>query len=144
VIEIPAGGELRGSEKWSVGPSFVLLAQPPGWTVGVLANNVWSIGGDADRPDVNRGLLQYFLVRQLGNGWYVNSAPILTVNWEAEEGQRWVVPFGLGAGKVMFFGRLPINAQVGAYFNAVKPDLGHDWQLRVQVQALFPASLLGM
>jgi hypothetical protein len=138
IIEFPTGGANRGSEKWSVGPSAVLLSQTGPWTLGVLANNVFSIGGAQDRADVNRGLLQYFIVRQLGDGWYVNSAPILTVNWKADE-DKWIVPFGAGAGKLVFVGRLPINTQVGAYFNAVKPDIGPDWQLRIQVQTLLPA-----
>lgn len=141
VIDIPSGGNLRGSKKWSLGPSMVVLAQPGDWTVGVLMNNVWSFAGSSDRPDVNKGLLQYFIVRQLGNGWYVNTAPILTVNWKAESGQKWVVPFGAGVGKVAFLGGLPVNTQVGAYFNAVKPDIGPGWQLRVQVQFLLPTSI---
>jgi hypothetical protein len=36
-----------------------------------------------------------------------------------------------------------VNVQVGAYVNAVKPDSGPDWQLRVQFQALLPTSLFG-
>jgi len=137
VIEVPTGGAQRGSEKWSVGPSLIVLSQEGPWTLGVLANNVFSIAGEDTRSDVNRGLLQYFIVRQLGQGWYVNSAPIITVNWEAEQ-DGWIVPFGAGVGKLVFLGKLPVNTQVGAYYNAVKPDFGPDWQLRVQVQTLFP------
>jgi hypothetical protein len=137
IVEFPTGGASRGTEKWSVGPSAVLLTQSGPWTLGVLANNVFSIGGEEARSDVNRGLLQYFIVRQLGDGWYVNSAPILTVNWEATT-DKWIVPFGAGAGKLVFLGQLPINAQIGAYFNAVKPDVGPDWQFRVQLQTLLP------
>lgn len=142
VIDIPTGGELRGSKKWSAGPSLVILAQPGGWTVGLLANNVWSFAGDSERESVNRGLFQYFLVKQLGDGWYVNTAPILTVNWKADSGQRWIVPFGAGVGKVARLGKLPVNTQIGAFYNAVKPDIGPDWQFRVQVQILFPASIV--
>jgi hypothetical protein len=91
---------------------------------------------------VNRGLFQYFLVKQLGDGWYVNTAPILTVNWKADSGQRWIVPFGAGVGKVARLGKLPVNTQIGAFYNAVKPDIGPDWQFRVQVQILFPASIV--
>jgi hypothetical protein len=138
VLEIPAGGEKRGTEKWGIGPSVVVLKQSKDWTLGLLANNVWSFAGDSNRDDVNKGLLQYFIVRQLGDGWYVNSAPIITVNWKAAEGQKWIVPFGLGAGRLVFVGKLPINTQAGAFYNAVKPDIGPDWQLRVQVQVLLP------
>jgi hypothetical protein len=138
VVEFPTGGEKRGTQKWSLGPSVVALAQPGAWTLGLLANNVWSVAGSSDRDDVSKGLIQYFIVRQLGNGWYVNSAPIITVNWNAEEDQKWVVPFGLGAGRLVFAGKLPVNTQVGAFYNVVKPDIGPDWQFRVQVQVLLP------
>lgn len=77
-------------------------------------------------------------MRQLGNGWCGNSTPIITVDWEADSDDRWIVPFGAGAGKVIFLGALPINGQVGAYYNAVKPDFGQDWQLRIQVHTFLP------
>ncbi len=138
VLEFPTGGSQRGSEKWSAGVSGVALTQPGGWTLGLLANNVWSYAGADDRAGVNKGLVQYFIVYQLGQGWYVNSAPIITVNWKADEGQRWKVPFGGGGGKLFFLGKLPINVQTQAYWYAVKPDVGPNWQWRVQVQTLFP------
>ena len=143
VLEVPSGGANRGSKKWSAGISGVALAQPGDWTLGVLANNVWSVAGDSDREAVNKGLLQYFIVYQLGQGWYVNSAPAITVNWKAANGQQWVVPVGAGGGKVIWFGKLPVNFQAQAYYNAVKPDLGADWTLRVQVQFLLPTNILG-
>jgi len=139
VVEFPTGGASRGSEKWSLGPSVVLLKQTGSWTLGILANNVWSIAGDEARASVNKGSLQYFIVRQLGNGWYVNSAPINTANWKAESGQKFLVPLGAGGGKLVFLGKLPINVQSQVYYNVVKPDIGPDWQLRVQLQVLLPA-----
>lgn len=141
VIEFPTGGEVRGSEKWSVGPSAVVLIQPGAWTFGALANNVWSLGGDDERDDVNRGLLQYFVVRQLGGGWYLNSAPIITVDWQADEEQRWIVPLGIGAGKVLRLMQLPLNVQAGYYYNVVKPDGGPSWQVRLQAQVLLPIGM---
>lgn len=139
VLEFPTGGELRGSQKWSAGVSGIALAQPGNWTLGVLANNVWSFAGDSAAAPVNKGLLQYFVVYQLGNGWYLNSAPVNTVNWEADAGQKWKVPVGAGGGKLVFLGKLPVNIQSQAYYYVVKPDIGPDWQFRVQVQFLLPA-----
>lgn len=138
VFQFPSGGSERGWEKWSAGISGVALAQPGDWTVGVLANNVWSFAGDADADEVNRGLIQYFIVRQLGNGWYANSAPIMIVDWTAPAGQKWTVPLGAGGGKLFFLGKLPLNVQSQAYYFVAKPDGGPDWQLRFQVQVLFP------
>jgi hypothetical protein len=39
VIEIPSGGEKRGTQKWSAEPSFVIPVQPGEWTFGALLNN---------------------------------------------------------------------------------------------------------
>jgi hypothetical protein len=62
----------------------------------------------------------------------------MTVNWEANSGQKWKVPFGAGGGKLMSLGKLPVNLQSQLYYYAVKPDLGPDWQFRVQVQFFLP------
>jgi len=142
-LEIPTGGEKRGSEKWSLGPSIVYLLQPGKWTFGILANNVWSFAGSSDREAVSKMLLNLFLVYQLGQGWYVNSAPIITADWKAPSGQQWIVPLGMGVGKLSFVGKLPLNAQIGAFYNVVKPDAGPDWQLRAQVQVLLPTKIIG-
>ena len=50
-----------GQGKFGLGPSIVLLTQPGHWTIGVLANNVWSVGGPQGRPRINQYLMQYFI-----------------------------------------------------------------------------------
>ncbi|WP_340112128.1 hypothetical protein [Maribellus mangrovi] len=143
VIEIPTGGEKRGSQKWSIGPSFVTLVQPGDWTFGVLINNSWSFAGKEEAADVNHMLLNLFIVRQLGDGWYVNSAPIITADWTASDGQKWIIPLGLGGGKLVFLGgKLPLNLQTQIYYNVVHPDFGPEWQWRFQLQILLPKSIL--
>jgi len=142
VFELPTGGSIKGTQKWSVGPSFVMLLQPGDWTIGALLNNVWSFAGDSDRGEVNHMLFNLFLVRQLGSGWYVNSAPIITADWTAESGNQWVVPLGFGGGKVLMLGgKLPLNVQTQMYYNVVRPDFGPEWQWRVQAQFLLPTSI---
>ena len=142
VIELPTGGSKRGSQKWSAGPSLVVMAQPGDWTLGVLINNAWSFAGNSDREEVNHMLLNAFVVRQLGGGWYVNSAPIVTADWTADSDDRWIVPLGGGGGKViMLGGKLPLNLQTQLYYNAVRPDFGPEWQWRAQAQLLLPASI---
>jgi hypothetical protein len=48
---LTATDELLGAGKWGGGPTGVLAWQGSGWTVGILANHIWSFGGDADRTD---------------------------------------------------------------------------------------------
>jgi len=137
ILAFPTGGEKRGSQKWSAGPSIVALTTPGSWVLGALWNNVWSYAGDDDACNVNQMLLQYF-VNYNFPGFYLTSAPIITANWEAEDGQQWTVPFGGGIGKLVKLGKLPANITGQYYYNAVTPDYGPDWSLRFQVQFLFP------
>ena len=142
VIEMPTGGSERGSQKWSAGPSFLALVQPGEWTFGALINNAWSFAGDSERDDVNHMLLNLFIVRQLGEGWYINSAPIITADWTVDQDDRWIVPIGAGGGKLLFLGgKLPLNIQTQVYYNVVRPDFGPEWQWRFQLQILLPKTI---
>jgi hypothetical protein len=141
VLQLPSGTNAMLTQgKWGLGPTFVVLAMPGHWVLGVLGNNVWSVGGQDDHEDVNQFLLQYFINYNLPKGWYLTSAPILTANWKAEAGEKWVVPFGGGAGRIFRVGKQPMNGQIGAYYNAEKPAGGPDWQLRIQLVLLFPTA----
>jgi hypothetical protein len=105
---------------------------------GALVNNVWSVAGKEDRSDINSFLLQYFINYNLPNGWYLSSAPIMTANWKADEGNKWLVPVGGGFGKVLRIGSQPMNAAVQAFYHVEKPEGGPGWGLRLQLQFLFP------
>ena len=138
-LGLPTGTDpYLGSEKWTAGPAIVLLVQPKGWTVGTIIQNTWSYAGADDRGDVNFFYSQIFAVKNLKKQWYINTAPIITANWEAPSGDQWTVPLGAGVGKLFKLGKLPINAQAGYYFNVEKPEGGPDSQLRVQATFLFP------
>jgi hypothetical protein len=134
-----ATDELLGSEKWSTGPAAVALTIQGPWVLGALMNNQWSFAGNNKRAKVNQMLLQPFVNYNLPDGWYLTSSPIITANWAGDRGgDVWTVPLGGGAGKLFRLGKLPINAQLAAYGNVAKPQFGPDWQLRFQIQFLFP------
>lgn len=105
-----------------------------------MVHNAWSFAGQSDRRDVNAGVFQYFINYNLPKAWYLTSAPIISVNWLAQEDDKWIVPFGGGAGKIFAIGKQKFNGQVSAYYNAVKPATpdGPDWALRFQLAFLFP------
>lgn len=133
-----ATDDVLGTEKLSMGPTFLILAQPGTWSIGALLQNTWSIAGADDRGDVNLLFSQLFVTKSLSNGWYVNTAPVITANWEADSDNQWTVPLGLGAGKLTRMGSTPVNIQIGAYRYVVSPDGGPDWQFRAQFVLLFP------
>lgn len=123
-----------GSGEFGIGPSLVVLTTINQWVAGIVTNNVWTFG-DAEE---NKFTFQYFVNYNLPKAWYVVSAPILTANWNAPSDSRWIVPFGAGTGKVTKLGKLPINVSAHMYYNAVKPDNYGHWQMRLQLQFLFP------
>jgi hypothetical protein len=129
---------ILGQGKFGIGPSVVVLVQPNKWTLGFLVNNVWSLAGNSNFPDVNQFLLQYFINYNLQKGWYLTWQPTLTANWKATNGGRWVVPMGGGVGRIMRLGTQPVNLTAQFYGNAVHPPGGSPWGMRLQIAFLFP------
>jgi hypothetical protein len=110
------------------------------WVAGVLANNVWSLGGTSGRAGTryNTFLTQPFVNYNFGEGWYVGSSPIITANWLTAGNNAWTLPVGADIGRVVKIGgKLPVNFLVGAYYNVARPEFGSTWQLRTQVTLIF-------
>jgi len=139
VLQVPsATDDQLGTEKWSAGAGAVALRMDGPWVYGALVNNIWSLTDDKHGGYYNNGLIQPFVNYNFKGGLYLTSAPILTVDWTADSDNRWTIPIGGGVGKIFHLGKLPVNTQLSAYYNAVTPDDGADWQIRAQVQLMFP------
>ena len=140
VVQAPTDTNGLGNKNWGLGPSFVVLRLAKGdpWVYGALVNNVWSLTSNQSGGAYNNGLIQPFLNYNFEGGLYLTTSPVLTVNWKADSGNQWTVPLGGGVGKIFHLGKLPVNAQIGAYYNVVKPDFAANWQIRAQVQLMFP------
>jgi len=127
-----------GQGKVSAGPGVVALTTPGHWVIGALANNVWSFAGSGSRPPVNQFLLQYFINYNMKGGWYVTTAPIITANWRASNGNDLTLPFGGGFGRIMKIGFQPTNLQVQFFGNAKYPAGTSPWGMRFQIALLYP------
>jgi len=141
VVQLPTNSNAQlGNKNWGLGASFVVLHLEHGdpWVYGALINNIWSLTSNKTGGSYSNGLIQPFLNYNFEGGLYLTSAPILTVEWKADSGNRWTVPIGGGVGKIFHLGKLPVNSQLSAYYNVVRPDFGANWQIRAQVQLMFP------
>jgi len=140
VIFKTATDDRMGQGKWTIGPTLVIASMMPDpWVNGVLVRNLWSFGGDSDRPKVNLFVLQPFVNYNFSGGWYLSSTPLIKADWEADRRDRWTVPLGGGIGKVLFRGeRHPINVRLQSFYFIEKPDSGPDWSLQVNFRMLFP------
>ncbi|MCK5691544.1 MAG: hypothetical protein KAI08_01815, partial [Bacteroidales bacterium] len=129
-----ASGAEFGSGEFGIGPSLVVLTMPGDFVIGAVVNNIRTFD---DRKE-NKFFLNYFVNYNFPS-WYLVSAPIVTANWNAADGQKWLVPFGGGVGKIVKLGgKLPVNLNAHVYYNAVKPDGIGDWQTRFQMVFMFP------
>lgn len=130
------------SGMYSAGIAGVVVRMDGPWVYGVLANQQWSYSGWGP-SEFNQTLIQPFANYNLPDHWYLTSGPIITANWaQASDYENvWTLPIGGGAGKLVHFGRLPVNLNLAAYYNLLTPENGPTWQIRFQVQFLFPAKM---
>jgi hypothetical protein len=136
VLLVPtATDDFLGSGKWGAGPTGVALVQKGEWTVGALANHVWSYAGEDDRPEVNSTYVQPFVSYSLGHGRSVSVNTETTYDWVSE---KWTVPVNLGFSQVMKIGEQPVSFQIGGKYYAEAPEGGPAWGLRTTITLLFP------
>ena len=65
--------------------------------------------------------------RVLTPGWYLEGSAVFLETW-----------LGGGVGRMVRFGKLPVDCKLAAYWNVEKPEGGPDWQMQFTVKFLFP------
>lgn len=139
VLSYPASNTLLGATKWGSGPSVAFLHEDTRpWVVGLVVYNIWTFGGATGNNATNQMLLNPIASYHFSDGWALSSSPSITANWIAN-GNKWTVPVGGGASKVMRIGELPIKLEVAAYYNAIRPTASQEpWQLQATLTFVFP------
>ncbi|WP_404926181.1 transporter [Mesorhizobium sp. ORM16] len=137
IFLLPTGTDpLLGAGKWGAGPTGVLLWQSSGWSLGILANHIWSFAGEADRPDFNQTYLQPFISYTTRNAWTFTVQMESTYNWKTSE---WLAPVNLMASKIVHFGEQRVSIVGGVRYWAGSPESGpHGFGARLGMTFLFP------
>jgi hypothetical protein len=141
VILLPtATNSATGMNEWGFGPSvaFVWQGSIP-WTVGFVANNVWSFGGPPHGSNTTTNLLLNPVVSyRFGDGWSLSTSPNITMTWASKSDKRWTVPAGAGIGKAFKIGTQPMTLKFETYYNVVRPeDHASVWAVQLTVSFLF-------
>jgi hypothetical protein len=104
---IPTGSDDElTADKWGLGPTVVLLQQKGPWTIGGLANHIWSVAGDDDRQDISSTFLQPFLAHT------TKSAVTYTLNTESTydwKNSDWAIPINAMVSKVLKIGEQRVS-----------------------------------
>ena len=138
ILSVPsATNDITRTGQWALGPTGVGLLMQGRWVVGVVANQLWRVGGDNFGSPISQFLVQPFINFNIPKGWSISTAPIITANWSSEN-DKWTVPLGFGVGKVTAIGRQPVSLGMQYYHNVEHPDLAGANQFRFFFSPLFP------
>jgi len=111
-----------GQGKWQAGAAAVAIHPMPGGTViGGLVTWQHSFAGDKDRPTAHTMTMQPLATIGIGGGYYVRSTPVLVFDFQND---RYLVPFGLGFGKVFKAGNAIANAFIEPQFSVYHKGSG--------------------
>jgi len=80
-----------------------------------------------------------------GDGWSIGYSGNILADWKAPAGDIWTVPLGVGLGKVVKLGRLPIKFQLSLQYMPVRPrNTGQEWDVQVQITPVIPKLIKGI
>ena len=133
-----ATDKLLGTEKFGLGPSILIMHQGKGLSVGFIANQVWSVAGNADREDFNQFYTQIFLSHSYKSGASLGANAEITQNWQGNTTLITINPSVGGVTRIgeqmVQFAFMPLIPVVGNH--EIKPD----WGIRAVVALVFPGS----
>lgn len=129
-----------GSEKFSVGPAAVGLYSSNKFTIGMLTQSWFSVAGDDDRKDVSKSTFQYFWFYNFTPQWGIGAAPIVSVNWNADDDDDKVAfPVGLGVTHTFKLGKYPARLFLEGQYYAIRRDsYGPEWNIRLALGVFLP------
>ena len=131
-----ATGQLSGIQQWGLGPTGVALVQRGPWTVGALANHLWSVANNGSNTNVNATFLQPFLTYTTPDAWTFSLNTESTYDWAADQ---WAVPLNLVVTKVTKVGNQLVSLGAGVRYWVDGPDSGPTGSAaRVVATLLFP------
>ncbi|HNW75141.1 MAG TPA: hypothetical protein PKN44_16040 [Bacteroidales bacterium] len=139
MISFPTGAPYElCSGKWTAGPIGVGLFMLKHWVVGALVNQRWSFAGDGSMPDINQLYINAFANYNFKHGWAISYAPEIYANWNLASNQVWTVPVGLAGIKAFHIGKQMMSANLGFYYNVVRPTDATEMYVKAAVSLLFP------
>jgi hypothetical protein len=133
-----AGSDFTGQGKWQVGPAVGGGYITNKFMIAALVQQWWSFGGDSDRENTSQINILPLIYRFFGDGWSVGYSGNILADWKAPSGEKWTVPLGLSIGKVIKFGMLPVQVQIGGQYFVERPEFGPKWNVQLQVTPVIP------
>lgn len=132
----PTASDNLGSDTFAAGVTGVALKQTGPWTIGALANHLWSDGTSDTGIKVNSTFFQPFLSYTTPTAWTYTVNSETQYNWETEDA---AVPINFTIAKVTKIGSNTVSIGGGVRYWADSAAGGPDgWGARFIVTFLYP------
>jgi hypothetical protein len=133
-----AGSTFTGQGKWQVGPAFGAGYITNEFMVAAFAQQWWSFAGDATRKDTSQMNILPLIYKYFDDGWSFGYSGNILIDWRARSQDVWTVPIGLSVGKIVQFGKLPVQIRLGGQYFVARPEGGPEWNIQLQVTPVIP------
>lgn len=140
-----ANSKYTGQGKYQVGPAALVGYLDQKWIAGALVQQWTSFSGaGGSRDSVSQMNFQPIAALFFDHGWSVGYSGNILANFKADGGDVWTVPIGIGAGKVVKFGKLPVKINLAVQYMVVHPDeFGQKWNFQLVVTPVIPKLIRG-
>lgn len=136
VIQIPTNTDGLGADQWGLGLTGVALRQRNGWTVGALANHIWSVSNNDTYGRSSVSFMQPFVSYSTPGGTTYAANVEASYDWKGDE---WAVPVNFAVSQLATIAGRPVQIGGGVRYWADSPQGGPDgWGARLIVTYLFP------
>lgn len=133
---VPTSTDGLETRQWGAGVTGVALKQTGPWTLGLLANHLWSVTDNSKYGDLSNTFLQPFV------SYTTPKATSFTLNTESTydwTNDQWSVPINAMVAQVLKIGGQPVQVGAGARYWADSPEGGaQGWGGRLILTFLFP------
>lgn len=137
VLLLPTGtDDLLSAKKWGAGPTGVILKQMGPWTVGGLANHIWSVAGDSARPNISSTFLNPFISYATKTAMTFSFAADATYDWKND---KLTMPLSLSVSQITKLGGQLVSIGGGLRYYAVATENSpHGLAGRFTMTLLYP------
>jgi hypothetical protein len=131
IVSLPtATNDALGTDRYTMGPEFMIGKLTKKWVIGAFPNHQWDVGGSGDK-DINLTTIQLFGTVLPGGGWNYGSSPIITFDHISDQ---WTIPLNVQLGKTVIWGGRPwkLSTEIN-YFVEQSDAFGPEWMIGFNV-----------
>lgn len=134
-ISIPTATEdAFGGDRWALGPTAVVLKQKGPWTVGLLANHLWSLGDGSEM--FNGSYVEPWVSYVLPSNTTVSMSAETTYDWNSDQ---LALPLNFIVDQLIVIGKQNLQVGATARYWLDSPNGGPEgWGFRLQCTFFWP------